>query len=93
MALRLRVLIVAQPTWGVDVAAAAFIRQVLIDLSRGGTAVLVISEELEELFQICDRIAVLYQGRLSPAKPRAETDAEEIGLLMAGVGPAFQTAA
>jgi simple sugar transport system ATP-binding protein len=88
-----RVLIVAQPTWGVDVAAAAFIRQTLIDLSRAGAAVLVISEELEELFEICDRIAVLYHGRLSPAKPTAETSVEEIGLLMAGVGPAFQNAA
>jgi simple sugar transport system ATP-binding protein len=45
------------------------------------------------LFEICDRIAVIYQGRLSPAKPRAETSVEEIGLLMAGIGPAFQAAA
>jgi general nucleoside transport system ATP-binding protein len=87
------VLIVSQPTWGVDVAASAFIRQALIDLSRQGAAVLVISEELEELFQICDRIAVIYQGRLSPARPRAATNIEEIGLLMAGVGPAFRPAA
>ena len=87
------VLIVSQPTWGVDVAASAFIRQALIDLSRQGAAVLVISEELEELFQICDRIAVIYQGRLSPAKPRATTNVEEVGLLMAGVGPAFRPAA
>ncbi len=88
-----RVLIVAQPTWGVDVAAAAFIRQTLIDLSRRGAAILVISEELEELFEMCDRIAVLYRGRLSPATPRAETGIEAIGLLMAGIGPAFQSAA
>jgi simple sugar transport system ATP-binding protein len=87
------VLIVSQPTWGVDVAASAFIRQALIDLSRQGAAVLVISEELEELFQICDRIAVIYQGRLSPAKPRAATNVEETGLLMAGVGPSFRPAA
>ena len=93
VSLKPRVLIVAQPTWGVDVAAAAFIRQALIDLSRAGTAVLVISEELDELFEICDRIAVIYQGRLSAAKPRAATNVEETGLLMAGVGPAFQTAA
>jgi ABC-type uncharacterized transport system ATPase subunit len=88
-----RVLVVAQPTWVVDVAAAGFIRQILIDLSRAGTAVLVISEELDELFEICDRIAVIYQGRLSPARPRGETSVEEIGLLMAGIGPAFQAAA
>jgi simple sugar transport system ATP-binding protein len=91
--LKPRVLIVAQPTWGVDVAAAAFIRQTLIDLSRDGAAVLVISEELEELFEVCDRIAVMYQGRISPAKPRSATSVEEIGLLMAGTGPAAQAAA
>jgi simple sugar transport system ATP-binding protein len=88
-----RVLIVAQPTWGVDVAAAAFLRQSLIDLSRRGTAVLVLCEELDELFEICDRIAVIYQGRLSAAKLRDTTDIEEIGLLMAGVGSALETAA
>ncbi|HEX4505485.1 MAG TPA: ABC transporter ATP-binding protein [Alphaproteobacteria bacterium] len=93
ISLKPHVLIVSQPTWGVDVAAAAFIRQSLIDLSRQGAAVLVISEELEELFQICDRIAVIYQGRLSPARARAATNVEEVGLLMAGVGPSFRPAA
>jgi ABC-type uncharacterized transport system ATPase subunit len=93
VSLKPHVLIVSQPTWGVDVAASAFIRQALVDLSRQGAAVLVISEELEELFQICDRIAVIYQGRLSPAKARATTNVEEVGLLMAGVGPSFRPAA
>ncbi len=79
-----RVLIVAQPTWGVDAAASAFIRQTLIDLSRAGAAILVISEELDELFEICDRLMVLCRGRLSPAQPLAATSVEEIGLLMAG---------
>jgi len=87
------VLIVSQPTWGVDVAAAAFLRQRLIDLSRHGAAVLVISEDLEELLEICDRIAVLYQGRLSAAMPRHATDIEQIGLLMAGVGLSAEAAA
>jgi simple sugar transport system ATP-binding protein len=86
MALAARVLIVSQPTWGVDVAAAAFLRQSLIDLSRRGVAILVISEELDELFEICDRIAVMYRGRLSPLKLRAATTVEETGLLMTGVG-------
>ena len=58
-----RLLVVAQPTWGVDVGAAAFIRQELIDLRNEGTAILVISEELEELFEISDRIAVIANGR------------------------------
>jgi ABC-type uncharacterized transport system ATPase subunit len=93
MSLAPRVLIVSQPTWGVDVAASAFLRQALIDLSRRGAAVLVISEELDELFEICDRIAVIFQGRLSDAKPRTATNVHDIGLLMAGVGAAFEIAA
>jgi simple sugar transport system ATP-binding protein len=83
---RPKVLIAAQPSWGVDVGAAAQIRQALIDLRDGGVAVLVISEELDELMEICDRLAVIAQGRLSPAKPIHETSAEEIGILMAGTG-------
>ncbi|MDR0578749.1 MAG: ABC transporter ATP-binding protein [Candidatus Accumulibacter sp.] len=78
-------MIVAQPTWGVDVGASAILRQALLDLSRTGVAVLVVSEELEELFEIADRIAVLAQGRLSKARPRAELDAERVGLAMSGL--------
>jgi simple sugar transport system ATP-binding protein len=77
----------------VDVAAAAVLRQNLVDMSRGGTAILVVSEELEELFEICDRIAVMYRGRLSEAAARDMTSIEEVGLLMAGAGAAFGTAA
>jgi general nucleoside transport system ATP-binding protein len=79
-----KVLLVSQPTWGVDVGASAQLRQTLIDLSRAGVAILVVSEELEELFEMCDRIAVLAGGRLSPPQQRSLTNAEEIGLLMAG---------
>ena len=82
-----KVLVVAQPTWGVDVGAAAFIRQSIIDLRNAGCAVLVISEELDELFEICDRIAVIAKGRLSPAKPASETNVEEIGVWMSGMWP------
>ncbi len=83
--LKPEVMIVAQPTWGVDVGASAILRQALLDLSRTGVAILVISEELEELFEIADRIAVLAQGRLSPARPKAELDAETVGMQMAGL--------
>jgi general nucleoside transport system ATP-binding protein len=79
---RPKVMIAAQPTWGVDVGAAAQIRQALLDLRDAGVAILVVSEELDELFEICDRVAVIAQGRLSEAKPLRETNAEEIGLLM-----------
>jgi simple sugar transport system ATP-binding protein len=79
-----KVLIAAQPTWGVDVGASVQIRQALIDLRDRGVAVLVVSEELDELMEICDRLAVIAQGRLSSAKSVHETSAEEIGMLMAG---------
>ena len=80
-----QMLVVAQPTWGVDVGAAAFIRQRLIDLRDSGTAILVISEELDELFEISDRIAVIANGRLSPVKKLADTDIDEIGVWMSGM--------
>ena len=76
--------VVAQPTWGVDVGAALLIRQALIDLRDEGVALLVISEELDELFMICDRIAVIAGGRLSPSMPTAELSIERVGVLMAG---------
>jgi len=82
-----KLLVVAQPTSGVDVGAAAFIRQELIDLRTAGTAILVLSEELEELFEICDRIAVIANGRLSPARSVADTSVEEIGVWMSGLWP------
>lgn len=84
------VLVVSQPTWGVDVGAAAFIRQQLIDLREQGAAILVISEELEELFEITDRIAVIADGRVSPTKPTAETNIEEIGVWMSGMWPGVE---
>ncbi|BAN22996.1 ABC transporter ATP-binding protein [Caballeronia insecticola] len=80
-----KVLVVAQPTWGVDVGAAGFIRQQLLDLAARGVAILVISEELEELFDICDRLAVIARGKLSPVRNTSDTNAEEIGLFMAGL--------
>mgnify|MGYP006277304043 CR=1 FL=1 len=79
-----RVLVVAQPTWGVDVGAAAFIRQALVDLRDAGCAILLVSEDLDELFEIADRIAVMASGRLSAARPAAELDAASIGLMMGG---------
>jgi general nucleoside transport system ATP-binding protein len=79
-----KVLVVAQPTWGVDVGATAFIRAELVRLRDSGTAVLVISEDLDELLEVSDRIAVLYRGRLTPPVDAAAHDAESIGLLMGG---------
>lgn len=82
------VLIVNQPTWGVDAGAAAHIRQALIELARNGSAVLVISQDLDELFEISDAIAVMHDGRLSKPINRAEATYEKIGLLMGGADTA-----
>lgn len=79
-----RVLLAAHPTWGVDIGAAIAIRQALMDLAAAGSGVLVVSEDLAELFEICDFIAVLSGGRLSPPKPTRATTVEEVGLLMGG---------
>jgi len=79
-----KVLVVAQPTWGVDIGAAMLIRQALIDLRDQGVAVLVVSEELDELFMISDRLAVIAGGRLSPVIATHATDVDQIGAWMSG---------
>ena len=81
------VMVVNQPTWGVDAGAAAKIRQSLIELARSGSAVLVISQDLDELFEISDAIAVMHNGELSSPLPSAEATLEKIGLLMGGAEP------
>ena len=78
-------LVINQPTWGVDAGAAALIRQVLVDLAKDGAAVLVISQDLDEIFEIADRIAVISRGQLSASFPARGIDRERVGLLMAGV--------
>jgi general nucleoside transport system ATP-binding protein len=78
------VLVVAQPTWGVDVGAAVIIRQALLDLRDRGAAILVISEELDELFEIADRIAVIAGGHLSEGVARELTNRDRIGMAMTG---------
>ena len=78
------VLVVSQPTWGVDAGAAAVIRQALLDLAAAGAAVLVTSQDLDELAEISDRIAVMFHGHLSESLPVAEATREKLGLLMGG---------
>jgi simple sugar transport system ATP-binding protein len=80
-----KLLIVSQPTWGVDVGAAAQIRGELLALRDAGCAVLVVSEELDELFEISDRLLVIAQGRLSPSVPAAKATVEMIGEWMSGL--------
>ncbi len=79
-----RVLIVNQPTWGVDAAAAASIRQALLDLAQQGAAVVAISQDLDELREIATRFAALNAGQLSPARTMADLSMDDIGLMLGG---------
>jgi len=80
-----KVLIVAQPTWGVDVGAAAQIRAELVALRDAGCALLVVSEELDELFEISDRLVVIAKGRMSPSIKRTQATVDLIGQWMSGL--------
>lgn len=81
---RPEVLVVNQPTWGVDAAAAADIRQALLDLAASGAALVVISQDLDELMEISDRFAALNEGRLSTPVATQGLDVEQIGLMLGG---------
>jgi len=86
------VLVVCQPTWGVDAGAAAAIRQELADLAAKGSAVIVISQDLDELLELSDRLCIINEGRLSQPRDVAGFGIDEIGLMMGGIhgeaGPA-----
>ena len=85
------VLIVSQPTWGVDAGAAAAIHQALLGLAAEGSAVVIITQDLDELLAICDRVSVLNVGVLSAPRPTREVSVEELGRLMGGVHGAAPT--
>lgn len=80
-----KLLIAAQPTWGVDAASAAAIQVALIQLARSGAGVIVVSQDLDELFTVSDRVAVIFEGHLSESRPAHATTAEDVGLLMGGL--------
>lgn len=82
---RPRLFIAAQPTWGVDVGAAAQIHDALLTLAASGCAVLVFSEELDELLALCNRLHVIARGRLSPSLPRSQASVERVGAWMSGL--------
>ncbi|MBP1466110.1 ABC transporter ATP-binding protein [Candidatus Chloroploca sp. M-50] len=79
------VLVAAQPTRGVDIGATAAIHQLLIELRQRGGAILLISEDLDEILALADRIAVIHAGNIAAILPHAEATPERLGLLMAGV--------
>jgi ABC-type uncharacterized transport system ATPase subunit len=83
-----RVLLLDQPTWGVDVGSAASIRNELIALRAAGCAIVIVSEELDELYQLADRLMVMSGGRLSRSKAPHELSVGELGRWMAGFWPA-----
>ena len=79
------VFVVAQPTWGIDAGAAMSIRNRLIELSRSGSSVVAISQDLDEIFQIADRVAVIHNGELSRVFVTGDMTPEKIGMLMMGL--------
>jgi len=81
-----RLIVASQPTWGLDVGAVAYVHQRLLDACAGGSAVVLISEDLDEIFALADRLAVMHHGRLTPARPLAHWTLTTIGLAMAGGG-------
>jgi simple sugar transport system ATP-binding protein len=82
-----RTIIAAQPTRGLDIGAAEYVREQLISQRNEGTAVLLISEDLDEIFALSDRIAVIYEGKIMGVLSREEATKGKVGLLMAGVSP------
>lgn len=89
---RPKLLVVDQPTWGVDAGAARLIRQALVDLARDGGAVLIISQDLDELFEIADRLAVVHDGILSELRPLSNWTRDQIGIEMLGLRSGRSTA-
>jgi simple sugar transport system ATP-binding protein len=79
-----RVLVAASPTRGLDVGATQFVRQVLVDTAKDGVAVVMVSEDLDEIFELSNRIAVLYNGRVVGVVDAAQATRQQIGLMMAG---------
>jgi simple sugar transport system ATP-binding protein len=81
----LELIVAAQPTRGLDVGSIEYIHRRIVELRDKGSAVLLISAELDEILSIADEVAVLYEGRIVSVQPRAEVDELELGLRMAGV--------
>lgn len=82
-----RVIVAAQPTRGLDIGATEYVREQLLEQRRQGTAILLISEDLDEILALSDRIAVIYEGQIMDILPRESATPETLGLLMAGVHP------
>jgi simple sugar transport system ATP-binding protein len=86
-----RAIIAAQPTRGLDIGATEYVREQLLVERRKGAAIMLISEDLDEILALSDRIAVIYEGQVMDIVPRADATPEKLGLLMAGVHPEVDT--
>jgi simple sugar transport system ATP-binding protein len=86
-----RVILAAQPTRGLDIGATEYVREQLLEQRRQGAAIMLISEDLDEILALSDRIAVLYEGQIMDIVPREDATPEKLGLLMAGVHPEEST--
>jgi simple sugar transport system ATP-binding protein len=82
-----RVIVAAQPTRGLDIGATEYVREQLLVERRKGAAIMLISEDLDEILALSDRIAVIYEGQIMDIVPRESATPEKLGLLMAGVHP------
>ena len=82
-----RVIVAAQPTRGLDIGATEYVREQLLEQRRKGAAIMLISEDLDEILALSDRIAVIYEGQIMDIVPRDSATPEKLGLLMAGVHP------
>jgi general nucleoside transport system ATP-binding protein len=87
-----RVIVAAQPTRGLDIGATEYVRWELLEQRKKGAAILLISEDLDEILALADRIAVIYEGQIMDIVPRENATPEKLGLLMAGVHPEEATA-
>ena len=92
-AARPTLVVAEQPTWGLDLGAVAQVHQRLLDAAAAGSAVLLISEDLDEVFALADRIAVIHRGRIGAARPASAWTAAELGLAMGGTAPPAADAA
>jgi general nucleoside transport system ATP-binding protein len=83
-----RVVLANQPTWGLDVGALAYVHAELLAARSRGAAIVLLSEDLDEVFALADRIAVIHNGQLSPARPASQWTLAELGMALAGAGAA-----